>query len=904
MANDQIHVLEVRVHGVRGTRTWESLGVAKDAVGACTPSPRGVGANSVDGRTGFYCSKKVDQSVDEVRPEADPLLNGRPRVHVEAYSWGGLTSTAGNGLKPPALVALENAGRSLWLLLAPFAFVNVAMWSRPQLSKAGRRDYVSAVMIRWAGLFLTCLLLATICGIAVDLVAWQCFRHGRSYCANIDFLSPIFGSQRAVERIAFAAAIPVTALAVLLMLSWQAIRKTEARTCVQSSAPESASRHTHVLRRAAFWEGKSRTTSLLLLHVASGACVISVSIAAPVHALEQTAWWALPVPMWVTMLVLLAIFFCLAVGVQDQIEYGWSAKLRRTRRLGPRVLLGLSVAALAGNVIWLWNGNHAVDQSGQLPLTSDIQIFITGCLFALVYVLGAVLSAPWFGWVAGTILAAFAAMLILDPAVLRDNFSWVVILLTAAYVTGVLVHCRTRQNAAVRTWAWFGLAPVHLLGFAAFLGVMYSTVVTLASAAYLDGRLNPALLAQSTPYEVTAETSGQNLVVPSPFLWFSMLFVPGLLLAVITGATLLLIFRGRGTESLQLLAANDELAGENTPPNQDELKQRIQTIRKSRPFKSRYFAAVIHRIEALLGAILLIPLSLGFWSAAGMVSAKEPHSPMLVAWGVVAAAAVGIILGLLVLWSLIHEESLRTIGILWDVSTFWPRTAHPFSPPCYGERVVPELLDRVRAGLSGEMPPASNAQNSSRPTVPCRTSDSEAAAVRYDFVILSGHSLGSAILAAVILQLSDAEMGRIGFVSYGSQLRAWFGRFFPDLLGPKVLGHEATLRPEFWSAYPDAPQQQRNGFIPPAGSLASLLHTSQHWRSLYRRTDPLGFPVFQDSENDIDHRLSEWDPPIPQRIGPGREKAAPHGHGRYQESAPYRRVINGWLDRVAGEKEA
>ncbi|XTZ15475.1 hypothetical protein ACQSSU_29330 [Micromonospora echinospora] len=50
------------------------------------------------------------------------------------------------------------------------------------------------------------------------------------------------------------------------------------------------------------------------------------------------------------------------------------------------------------------------------------------------------------------------------------------------------------------------------------------------------------------------------------------------------------------------------------------------------------------------------------------------------------------------------EETRRTIAVIWDLGTFWPRTVHPFAPPCYAERAVPELAKRITPIFSAHRP--------------------------------------------------------------------------------------------------------------------------------------------------------------------------------------------------------
>jgi hypothetical protein len=98
-------------------------------------------------------------------------------------------------------------------------------------------------------------------------------------------------------------------------------------------------------------------------------------------------------------------------------------------------------------------------------------------------------------------------------------------------------------------------------------------------------------------------------------------------------------------------------------------------------------------------------------------------------------------------------ESLRRVGTIWDILTFWPRTFHPFAVRCYAERAVPELQEVLDQ--------------------PERTS-----------VVVVGHSQGSVLAYTALRPLLSTAGGRYrvqdwAFVTVGCPLRALYARAFP-----------------------------------------------------------------------------------------------------------------------------
>lgn len=243
------------------------------------------------------------------------------------------------------------------------------------------------------------------------------------------------------------------------------------------------------------------------------------------------------------------------------------------------------------------------------------------------------------------------------------------------------------------------------------------------------------------------------------------------------------------------------------------------------------------------------------------------------------------------------ESTRKGVGILWDLTTFWPRAAHPFAPPCYAERVVPELLTRVSWVVGSDEDPK-----------PYR-------------VVVSAHSQGSTVAVAALSRLSDGALERVRLVTYGSQIRAWYGRVFPGVFGHRAIGYQPTTGvPRFKDPYPDACQKAKTRAqgdesdttdpcadviraeevepAPVVGSLLARLEPgdpeSPRWVNLFRRSDPLGFHVFGDNDSQHDRFTRE----VPKAIA-GDPGPSVKGHGGYQHSPEYIQLVDGWVKELS-----
>jgi hypothetical protein len=247
---------------------------------------------------------------------------------------------------------------------------------------------------------------------------------------------------------------------------------------------------------------------------------------------------------------------------------------------------------------------------------------------------------------------------------------------------------------------------------------------------------------------------------------------------------------------------------------------------------------------------------------------------------------------------------------MWDLMCFLPRAGHPFGPPCYAERVVPELRDRVTDWLTHDLEPPAGLTLAERLSWRDNQQDEALRVERPFSVVLSAHSLGAVLAVSTLFTLRPDQAERlrnVALLTYGSQLRVYFGRFFPELFGPDALGTLGSRRPllakaDPWFSQVELDQDGEPVAVVASGaddpSLTELLTQpdgSVAWINLWRRTDYLGFPInsyrLEDRRpDDLDRGADEFGPP--------RYLVKVATHPDYQSAPQYRVALLDLIERV------
>lgn len=453
---------------------------------------------------------------------------------------------------------------------------------------------------------------------------------------------------------------------------------------------------------------------------------------------------------------------------------------------------------------------------------------------------------------------------------------------------------------------WQGAGPGVVMLLALGVALTLSALVIVGAVTWVEaGCVGPGCAGNGQPH---------LLPVPEPFAAFALWLLVGMTgVVVILGSYVLALLRRLYRLTTPAVAGQGDVAerepiqglasyGDAPPPRADTTDEvGIRILR------TRRLAALSHRGEPALalvsaflgtavGASLLSSIperdkgavvdaldtifrSLGGVELLGPFTAwtsTTGRTLSLAALAVIAAAALGVIAAN----ALTTRE--RPIGVLWDLISFLPRAGHPFAPPCYAERAVPEINQRIRdwfedddgVGITeGARGPGGALTASGSPRPRQRKAHRSPGSSRR--LIISAHSLGAVLAVASLFALYPGRqdlLERIGLMTYGIQLRAYFGRFFPELFGPAVLGTRPTLGPTLGGPdpwYRQVVRDERDRYAPPRPgahpvTLLTVLATSRRtgrpaWVSLWRRTDHLGFPANSYAPNPIDRGASEFE---------------------------------------------
>ncbi|WP_436845238.1 hypothetical protein [Streptomyces sioyaensis] len=681
-----------------------------------------------------------------------------------------------------------NGARALWLILLPFMVANLAHWMRPAAPPEHRAQRIYDVLVRLLALTLTVLLAAAACEVALDLTAWQCA--GTTACnagkSWMGFLSPDNSGWWSPpgRRLALAATVPLAVIGFLWGLSrrtWSAYESASPPPRQPGTSRDTPAAERTALSREGFWYGRRVVARLRAAHTTAGVLTVGTVL--------------------------------LAAGAKADGRAGGSTALAVTGRALTALVALLAVATLA--VVWRTARNEAA------PDVQTDRLVVRVLPFAALAVL--VLIAVHTGWARtgarshGTLpgAGAFGGIAVFQG-----------LLVLALALTAWVLQCAARDDERTALRGMGGPA-VALLACA--VGGVLSGGVAQRFADWLDG--------DATPGQEHAPIPGPPVLLSWQASVLPVLLVVVAAVAVLAAVRVVLV-RGRVARDVPGLF----------DPREHLDRRRVKGIAGAIARAGLTDAAPV-----LVAAIAAVTLVLGAGAVAGawltelapgratdgappVVHAAAETAESLGSW----LMSAGVIL-LITMGRRAYRDhaARRTIGILWDVGTFWPRAAHPFAPPCYAERAVPDLTWRMATWTE-----------------------------RFDGrLVLSGHSQGSVLAAAAVWQLDLVTRSRVALMTYGSPLERLYGRWFPAFFGPPAL--------------------------------TGLHREMDDWRNLWRFTDPIGGPIRLTCEDG--RRIDEG--PLRDPLAFGRTLYHPLpaqilGHGDYQADPVFGRVRGELIARL------
>lgn len=769
-------MLELRVHGVNNTTPAALLDLSPDEV-------RNVSGDKLGS---FW--EPTPAALKEEKRTRGFVPTG---IRREAYSWGGMVRTTPNfGGSGSAGVIVGVLARIYYALLLPLSIGNAIQWTR-NLQVTGPdeqsswRSRLTASAARLFGLVLTLLYTTAAATIALDVVAAQCGSQP-ALCGPLeDFLTPI-AAWSAGQRLAVFALAPVAAVFILWIVSSVSRARYDVLPGMEGNlgrVAHSSMPATGVLAQPGFWSNRM-TRYLARAHLSATICLTMLFV-----TLDASLGWFTTCPP--------LVFWGDCVG--DAWKSGWF-----TTCFVIAVVAFIGLIASAVIVCFLPTMKIATEEEIERAWPNRATfwlLFVVVPLFAATLLILAI--GEWPEDLRGRLYGAERTPLVLVVAGGLLAFSG--------------IFWRKREPAARRnSTAWRGTAPAVFMTLALATAVASSAIVVVMVGDFLNGTKGPAALLGEEPGEPTTpgrvsiswtdirdgvtgtvEVGGPvppepGLVVSRTFVILGTLIFAALIVLVLALLVWFALVRLKITTRATAWATAPTARpqpdggvlppsgpgdivippGGVLPPSSASLFKRID--------QARGRAAMAHLAEPGVGLLAII-LGLGLVTGIILtivsytwVGVPEPDTPTaaFLSVGMTCLAILGVLLvGVLAAGA--SSGGSRPLGIVWDIACYLPRTGHPFGPPCYAERAVPEIAGRLNRWL--------------------RDNDENRA-------ILVAHSMGAVLSVSAIALLSssdvtNARLHRVSLLTFGVQLRPYFGRMLPELLGPDALGTHVSLPP-------------------------------------------------------------------------------------------------------------